>query len=335
MLIGACEPVELENTTSPLSSDPSLENVIVRNGELHFTNPETYFDDVKKIMELNEIELDRWESDVGFKSMRSLINEANEAFGNLKSKDQIPAWQEKYKNVVSIQDSIIVPHVVGNFYQTITNLSGEYVIGEAYVKILPDKLIMIKDGDRSRISEVMTLEKTPNDDNIVIKPLMNKEEFILRSNVNCPNSNGVNNNRKNGKKRVYLNFLIWENSDGYLSETVVEMEVYGRKKILGTWHVYATRHHAESVNFEVIDNDGIPKSLASDFSFLTPSGYQYQHSFHYFHLGDVTNHYTLTNPVFEKLKGRATTRGTDKTWVVTCCGGFDCPASEGDSPFSD
>src|SRR5690625_5832240 len=117
--------MELENTTSPLSSDASLENVKVRNGELHITNPETYFDDVKKIMELNEIELDRWESDVGFKSMRSLINEANEAFGNLTSKDQIPAWQEKYKNVVSIQDSIIIPHVLGNFYQTITNLSGE------------------------------------------------------------------------------------------------------------------------------------------------------------------------------------------------------------------
>src|SRR5690625_6866224 len=96
--------------------------------------------------------------------MSSLINEANEAFGNLTSKDQIPAWQEKYKNVVSIQDSIIIPHVLGNFYQTITNLSGEYMVGEMYVKVLPDKLIMIKDGDRSRLSEAMTLEKTPNDD---------------------------------------------------------------------------------------------------------------------------------------------------------------------------
>src|SRR5690625_5565916 len=160
--------------------------------------------------------------------MRSLINEANEAFGNLTSKDQIPAWQEKYKNVVSIQDSIIIPHVLGNFYQTINNLSDKYMVGEMYVKVLPDKLIMIKDGDRSRLSEAMTLEKTPNDDNIVIKPLMNKEEFILRSNGNCPNSNGVNNNRKNDKRRVYLAFLIWENSDGYLRSEEHTSELQSR-----------------------------------------------------------------------------------------------------------
>ena len=116
LFLSACEHTELLPDDESLGQPTGIENVQVVNGELHFTNPDTYFDDVQKILDMNEIELDEWEASIGFRSLRSVINEAHDANGELTSVDQIPAWKEKYRDVVTLEDSTVTEIIIRKYY---------------------------------------------------------------------------------------------------------------------------------------------------------------------------------------------------------------------------
>lgn len=116
LFLSACEHTELLPDEESFGHLTGIENVQVVNGELHFTNPDTYFDDVQKILDMNEIALDEWEASIGFQSLRSVINVAQDAARALTSVDQIPAWKKKYRYVVTLEDSTVTERIIRNYY---------------------------------------------------------------------------------------------------------------------------------------------------------------------------------------------------------------------------
>lgn len=333
MFFSACERDELQPNDESLNLQfTDIENVRVVNGELHFTNPETYFDDVKKILKMNEIELNEWETSIGFRSLRSVINEAHDAAGELTSIDQISDWKEKYKDVVKIQDSTVTDIIDHPFYQTIANRSGEYMIGDAYAKVFPDKIIMIKDGDRSRLAEAREMERSDSDKGILI--IDNASKYKIQTRSSCGNGHTHQGVSEKDKRRAYLVLHTKKESSGGISGTQVVMHQYGMKKGV-FWRKYNTQHEAQYVNFKVYDNNNNLISLLSDYSNLILAEVKYFYT--YFDFNDLTldKYYTIT-PKFESAKGRSTTRGTDRRWATICCGYSlsYCPETVGDSYFT-
>lgn len=331
LFIFACEHTELLPDDESLGQPTGIENVKVVNGELYFTNPDTYFDDVQKILDMNEIELDEWEASIGFQSLRSIINEAHDAAGALTSVDQIPAWKEKYRDVVTLEDSTVTEIIQDGYYQTIANRTGEYMIGATYVKVLPDRIIMIRDGDRTRIGEAMEMEQSDFDKGILVFDNGSTYEIELRT--SCGSNQTHQGVSQNGNRKAHLKMNVKELSSGGYSRTKVTIDQYGEKKGL-FWSKYNTQHQLQDVNFEVYDNDNLLVTLFTDYAYLQLLEVKtYRTSFYF---DDITpsNYYTIT-PKWESVKGRSTTRGTDRQWATVCCGNYTtCPQTVGDSYFT-
>lgn len=108
-------------------------------GTLNFLDSEKFSEVVEEILEMRESELDKWEASIGFKSLRTVINEAHEDFGNLKTEAELNKWHEKYKDVVELKDSTVTEHISNRLSKILSNRSGEYRVGEALVKSFSDK----------------------------------------------------------------------------------------------------------------------------------------------------------------------------------------------------
>lgn len=329
--LSACEQEELIPDDVAQIQSSGIENVQVVNGELHFTNPDTYREDLGKILKMNEIELNEWEKAIGFNSLRSVINEAHEEFGKLTSADQIPAWEERYGDVVEYRDNEVFDRIEWPTYQIIADRSGEYMIGDTYAKALPDKLIMIQNGDRTRLKEAMSLTQSDYDIGILI--VDNGTKFKIETRTSCGTSQTHQGVSEHDKRRAYIILHIKEENSGGYSWTQVVLHRYGKKKAFG-WHKYKTQHQTQYVNFEAYNNNGILQTLVSDYSSLFLVDVKDVYT--YFDFNDFTpsNYYTIT-PDFEKAKGRTTTRGTDRHWATICCGySSNCPQTIGDSYFT-
>ena len=214
---------------------------------------------------MNEIELNEWEASIGSRSLRSVINEANDAACELTSEDQVPAWKEKYQDVVKIEDSTDTAIIDLGYYQTIANRSGEYMIGNTYAKVLPDKMIMIKDGDRSRLSEAKSMERSDFDKGILV--LDNGANYTIETRSSCGTNQTQKGVSEKGKRKAYLKMNITKISSGGWSQTRVEIHQYGEKKGI-FWSKYYTQHQLQYVNFEAYDNNNNLVSFPYDYPSL-------------------------------------------------------------------
>ncbi|WP_236977741.1 hypothetical protein [Membranihabitans maritimus] len=330
-----CENEKVSPTA--LSTDykeTGIENVKLVEGRLHFTNPDTYFEDVEKIMSMNEQELNDWEASIGFTSMRAAANSAHKAFGKLTSKDQIPAWENEYKDVVTIKDGAVTDNVKLGYYKILANRDGEYSIGQTLARVYPGRTVMIKDGDRSKFSEALEMEKSDHDRGILIVDHGHSQEIQARSSCGTTQTH-TGQAEKNNNRQAFLILHVYEETSGSYSWTSVQMHVYGRKKNLGIWMKYDTQHQMQEVNFEAYNNNNVLISRSSDYNGLVLAEVtNFYYNFDIF--GDlVLSGYYTNDTKFESAKGRSTTRGTDEHWATICCGGYtNCPQTYGESYFT-
>ena len=306
LFITSCEQSEIIQYDKTLDQPTGIKNVRVVNGELHFTNPDTYFDDVKRIFDMNEKELDEWESLIGFRSLRSIINDAHDAAGELTTADQIPAWKEKYRDVVSIEDSTVTAIIQDGYYQTIANRMGEYMIGDTYVKVLADRTLMILDGDRSRLGEALEMDQSDFDKGILV--IDNGSTYEIELRTSCGSNQTQSGVSQNGNRKAHLKMNIREESSGGLSKTIVVIDQYGEKKGL-FWRKYNTQHQLENVNYEAYDNNNVLVTRPLDYGHLVLIEVKDFRTIFSFDDLTLSNYYTIT-PKWESVKGRATTRGT-------------------------
>lgn len=317
-----------------LNSQEGLANVKVINGELHFENWETYSDDLNKILAMDEKELDYWEKSIGFKSYRSWFNRSAEEFFQLKSKTQYQKWLEDYKDILFMQDNTVTPILAEGIYDRVVNRSGEFVIGNSYVKVLPDKLILIENGDRKKLSEVIGLKSSNEENGIYIMPFNSKESIIeLRNSQTCGDSELSSQHTQGGDRKALLKLTLdktlgYNSAIGYYYETVINMRAKGHKKgLFGGWNVYRTDIYVSDVTVLVHDNHGNSAWAVQNGSAYIEDVKEIELTYR---VGDKTStsSYNESNTDIIWGKGRAKTRGTGNEWTTICCNvpfGVFCP----------
>src|SRR5690625_1989554 len=187
-------------------------------------------------------EIEECEKSIGFKSFRRVFDQSAAEFHNLNSREGFEEWQNKYEDILYIEDNTVEP-IISNFkYQFITNRRGEFVVNGIYNKILHNKIITVLDGDIAKLSDVNLYNLSDSDDGIIITPTNHVQKTEVRSNQNpeCySNKANTTVTRSDNKRKAF--FEIWidykvpqyllEQNVGGLYQTEVWVRVHGHKKI--------------------------------------------------------------------------------------------------------
>ncbi|GAA5220968.1 hypothetical protein [Membranihabitans marinus] len=267
---------------------------------------------------MNEEELDQWESKSGFKSLRTLISNANDEFGELKTQAEFIKWKTKHQDIVTMLDSTVTPLIDIGHYKTIVNRNQMYWVGKSLHKIYPDKLVIIEDGDSEKLVYAESLYENDSIRGIyIIDYRINKTiQFRDGGDENCERLKH-DSYYQVGDRKAFLSIKAYTAPDGLLRYTKTEIRVAGHKKSWGGWHDYKTNLYARNIAFSVTDAE------EKDFIFEWNRGYQSNSKqlVKYNDLDAYEIYYEFDN---SKVKinwsvGRGTTGGTGTMWATLCC----------------
>lgn len=316
-------------------------------GVPHFATAEDFTIVFEFLSDKSDDEIEEWEKSIGFKSFRRVFDQSAAEFHNLNSREGFEEWQNKYEDILYIEDNTVEP-IISNFkYQFITNRRGEFVVNGIYNKILQDKIITVLDGDRAKLSDVDLYNLSDSDDGIIITPTNHVQKTEVRSNQNpeCySNKANTTVTRSDNKRKAF--FEIWidykvpqyllEQNVGGLYQTEVWVRVHGHKKnFLGIWNKYKTRLAFDNIQYRAIDGFGgvHNKTIGAH-----QSNGKKRDLYYYESLGPTSfNFLPDMNPQIVWVLGRGVTNGVGaNNWAVICCGDVypnSCPSSAGSLPW--
>lgn len=327
------ENIELQNNSTVLDDI----NVKVKDGTLHFLDSTQVLNEIHKISRMTESEFKAFEKLIGFKSTSTKLEEAYAAFDQLKTKSDLNSWRAKYKNVAILKDSIVTPTIPISAYQRITNLEGEYYVEGALFKILNDKIITILDGEKSKVNQALSLNKSDINNGILISDIVHKKRTIendmqiglLADPAPCGGAQATAM-RQDGKRKVFLDFYIIVTRGLWELAGEISVEAAGHKKTLFGWNKYKSKYRIEDVGFSIVNGKGVTISANNVAGGNSSNAYKYAM---HFSLEDVSPITGYSSPEeFQWVKGRATSRGTSPYWAVVCCNS-SCPTDYGHYPF--
>lgn len=311
-------------------------NIKAKDGALHFTDQTTFFKDIEKISNMSDEEFSDFEKQLGFKSLSTYLEEAYEAFDNLKTEFDLKEWQIKYADIVELRDSIVTPLISSSAYQRTINRNGEYFLENAFAKVIGGNLITIVDGDKKKLKSALNLKTSDSNKGIFIDKIIHSKIDVKNDLTISPfgapcGSEWLATMRQDGKRKVFLDFyvIIHRGINEYAG--VVEVQAAGHKKTIFGWNKYKTRYRIENVSFSLVNGKGQTISVSEASGNNTKDTHTYSLVTQ---LNDA-NHidlYVGPSP-FTYAKARAVSRGTTPYWAVLCCNTYPCPSDYGSYPF--
>lgn len=336
-LLFSCEPAYFQQD-SELSK---LNDFEIIDGALHLNDGQAYYNLINKFSEMTESELDEWEKSIGFISYRTVFSISADEFHLLQTHEEFIEWQERYDDILYMEDSIVKPRIPRYEDQLFVNRSGEYYIDQSYVKVLEDRVITIFDGDKSKLTIALTEQSPVTRKNYNISYRNDFDVIELRSNVGTcyAGNNRARNSVQNDKRKVYIEILtdIVE-PDGYqglgLFSTDVALRVHGHKKSIFGWNNYSTHLAYDDVGFEVIDHFGVSHLQYPVSQQTSGTAKNLYYRIFYGPLVILPNP-NISQPYFSWVKGRGISSGVgDDHWAVVCCNySYTCPSPTGPDPF--
>lgn len=207
LLLVSCTNGNLEKTKpSPakasLKSDAKI--FVHEAGFLEFQNHLVFEETIKQLDGKSREELDSWEKQFAFNSMRSIFDQAVDAdyefFSNLKSlgQDEINVlknasgdffhsdYVKKNKEYLLFdKDGIFRMNLYRNDVAPLVNKNGLVKVGGHIFQYTHDYLKILKCGDEKRINELINAEKSNQDGSIIV----NKVKYITLKSGEVNNSN--------------------------------------------------------------------------------------------------------------------------------------------------
>lgn len=333
---------KLELKDMPISIQNLSSNFATRDGALHFTDTSNYSTHLEKIMELSDVEFKEFEKFVGFRSLSTVLEEAYEAFDELKTESDLQAWKNKYGDVVELRDSVVTPLIRQTRFQRLANRSGEYHFGGAYAKVTEQQVIIITDGDKSKLKSAAKLNVSDNKNGILILDFppfgrdgdRTSESSTSQSRDVARCQGGwLSAMRQEGKRKVFIDFYIYPNPfPGGKICTEVEVVAAGHKKTLFGWNKYKSQYCLSGMTYAFIDGKGNPQAEVNLSHATNPTyGDEYQHPFIKMYFDHSPPAEYIVPDGFSSAQGRATSRGTNPYWAVVCCiqVPYACPSDFG------
>lgn len=137
-------------------SEPNDDQLSVKGpvNVLNFDSFERFESITSKITSAPQTELNNWENESSFKSYRSVLSDANSEWDLADTEEKRNTFIIKYKDVLSVVDSSLVPHIKVFMYQAIVNREGIYRTGDHYHKVVGDFIVTVKKEDYNKLLSV-------------------------------------------------------------------------------------------------------------------------------------------------------------------------------------
>jgi hypothetical protein len=310
---------------------------LTSKGTMKFSSIDHISSLTNKIPEMTKEELDSWEKENSFISYRSIINEANKEWELVSSEDEKTSFLEKYGDILTINDGLLIPSISILMYQSIVNREGIYETDGYLNKVIGDFIVSAKKEDYRKIvdvnSEFLIDVKGIENSGLKMTRLTGMESNSdARTNGTCSTIMEAtyfdNHSKCRDDREVYLEvksyLTYWTNSEGEWRQPRVSIGVAGRyRNYWCNWFSYDTQLEYRSVSFSIIawtnqNYVGVPTLFTR-----TPSNKSttIDHSSLIWDqpIGDPLLNQYVTPSAFTSLHAEASSRGVGYNWAIIDC----------------
>ena len=207
----------------------------MKNNLLNFKNKDDYFNTIHTISTMNVEQLDIWEKNMGFKSLRTRINNAINDIDNAQTKEEFKILLDKYKEIIEINtENSVRPIITDLIYTSIANEDGIYKTDETINKVTRKHIVS------ASIQKYNTLANIKFTDNNFDNNL--KSQIYIENSTEKTNCGTTKNAYKQyNKRRVFVTASrIYYNYNNYYSY-YFKVYLFGEaKNLFGNWKSYKT-----------------------------------------------------------------------------------------------
>jgi len=282
----------------------------------------------------------------GFTSYASITDSLSDIVFNASTKNEMLQLINSHNDFVKVEDSTLTTQLPFYGHQCVANIHGIFKVGNTFFRIFPEGIVGWTGATLTQIKS-LTLNEDFDDD-------LSDGKFFYIKNVEL---DPIESNCGNQKSAVKYNASQNRRINFCISVSIVQdptstrcpstnqlmnyrkycslINLYGEKKTLGIWFKYKTNLEFKEVycELDVPRQNGynnqtcttvvgyekrglINKSdNVSNSKLMTRVYYGMTHN-----MGDVIHNYQITNPVFYKVKGKATSTGLGGLWNEINCG---------------
>ena len=251
ILVSSCKKNELETLNSDVQQEhPVSINAMLNNSRLQFKNETDFFNALETANQSSTENLDAWESAMGFKSVWSIFNEAQENLEDQTATSVLTAYEAEYPNLLYLNEMGDIDVKVA--HKNLLRLLGpnrELYIGQGLYKFTEEGQFIVSNGDKSVLSQLESdRESTPGKCyffDINRQVASERECGYLISDLILMNSNG---NRQSHLKHFFniIQVEMVESPGRFIVEHFVNVVGTAKKKnFLGAWVEYKTNHELE------------------------------------------------------------------------------------------
>ncbi len=212
-----------------------ISKIEVENSMLNFNNQDEYFNAIYTISNMTENDLNIWENNIGFQSLRSRINNAMDEIDNAQTKEEYQSLLDKYKDIIEINaENSVRPIITDLIYTSITNADGIYKTDKILNKLTREHVVS------ADIEDYKTLVNIKFTDTDFDNNLKSQKYTDSANKTNCGTSKSAY--KQYGNKRVFVTAskhqYTWsDNSRSYYFKVYMNGE---KKNIWGNWRAYKT-----------------------------------------------------------------------------------------------
>ncbi|MDH5380129.1 MAG: hypothetical protein OEW75_04705 [Cyclobacteriaceae bacterium] len=348
ILVSCSEQVSVSETQiENLDNVDVIGKVEVKDGLLHFSSPEFYKTESKRINALSEKEYTDWMNSIDFTSYESEYYRLSNVLNEITVETEFYSLIEKNKDILKIDNETVMPVNDLSIYSRFANREGMFYVSDALYVISLDKMILIDKGTPQRVLS-MDLKNVITDLNsgVLVQQFNYSNNSLLGGRVeSCGpiqstwSDNGGNITIVDGDRKVNFTMLSDINTTIccydlygnpiYTYQYYVRVYIYAYKKNwLGKWVSYNTNIYFENGGFNI----NVPQITGSDTSGnstfiyvpfeienLSGSRSEGPSLIITYYPGDCPKGNVPYFPIFQKVKGDATSRGTGTNYAHIYC----------------
>lgn len=310
---------------------------------LKFNSSEDFENTTNRIVKMSDDELDVWENERSFISYRTILLKAYREIEQIQTEDEQTAFLSRYKDILTVVDSTIVPHISIPLYQSIANRAGLYQTDGFVHKIFKAYIIAtdVKYSDdlitMNFKSIIRDWEYNNNKPSFVeifkISDVDERPKSIVKTQAGCT-ANEVASyfyNRRNCRNdrevviTAYSYVATSSSSNGVSRQprVLIEVKALRRMATFCKWYVYDTNITRRNVSFSIMAWESVsgvstprrydvvvPDSTTSVDTYYIKSDYP---------MGSAVLNQSIPVEPFISLYGEGTHRGVDGNWAVLNC----------------
>ena len=179
---------------------------IDRQKVLKFGNTEHFKTTLDSISKMNSTALNRWESQVGFVSMRNQFDKLEEQYEHIRSQEQLDQFRNTNRSKVRFSSEGEIQMLVDMYHVgSLINPNGLVQVGPMVQQFTADRVISIGDGDITKLERARSLTESAVSEEIYISPI---EVSPVAARGNGPDELNCESNFDSDNRRVKMKLEV-------------------------------------------------------------------------------------------------------------------------------